>query len=144
MKVARFIFLTIAVALACSAAPAAFSQERDQKEPDWYKIAEEEADRLQNLLDLEDWQVFYVDSTLKHDVVAMRAEIENLSKSRVSNGAMYQAVQDKWAEATDASYRRIFNDAQWALYLKNGAARMQKAREKRREKVEAATLKKKK
>ena len=34
------------------------------EQPDIYEQAEMEADRLQRVLDLEDWQVFYVDSTL--------------------------------------------------------------------------------
>ena len=51
---------------------------QEQKQPDIYQQAETEADRLQKLLDLEDWQVFYVDSTLKHDYPAMIAEYEKL------------------------------------------------------------------
>ena len=94
--------------------------------------AEEEADRLQRVLELEDWQVFYVDSTLKHDYPAMMAEYENLRTSKVANASLYQDVQDKWMDRIDASYRRIFNEDQWATYLKSGAGRAQKAREKRR------------
>ncbi len=100
------------------------------------EIAEKEADRLGDLLDLEDWQIFYVDSTLKHDYVAMNDEIMDLQKSRVSNVDLYIKVQDKWVDTIEASYRKIFNDEQWAAYLKSGAAKAQKARAKRREKAE--------
>ena len=89
---------------------------------------------MQNLLDLEDWQVFYVDSTLKHDYPAMMAEYDQLSKSKVSNQSLYQQVYDKWMEQVDKTYRRIFTDEQWAAYLKSGAARAQKARDKRKAK----------
>ena len=41
----------------------AYAQQQ-QDAPDIYEQAEMEADRLQRILDLEDWQVFYVDSTL--------------------------------------------------------------------------------
>ena len=34
----------------------------------------------------------------------------------------------------DESYRRIFNDEQWKAYLKSGAGKAQKAREKRKAK----------
>ena len=112
----------------------AFAQQQEQ--PDMYERAEMEADRLQNLLDLEDWQAFYVDSTLKHDLPAMMAEVEALSKAMVSNNSLYVSVQDKWMEQIDATYKRIFNEEQWAAYLKNGAAKAQKAREKRRLKAE--------
>ncbi|MDE7126802.1 MAG: hypothetical protein K2O58_02760 [Bacteroidales bacterium] len=107
------------------------------------EIAEKEADRLQELLDLDDWQVFYVDSTLKHDFPAMHEEMEKLSKAKVANSSMYIAVQDKWMDVIDASYRKIFNEEQWAAYLKHGAAKQQKARAKRREKAEGALKKRK-
>lgn len=97
-----------------------------------------EADRLQRVLDLADWQAFYVDSILKHDYAAMRAEYEQLQKEKVSGSHIYQNVQDKWMDSIDKAYRKIFNDEQWALYLKQGAARMQKAREKRKLKASKA------
>lgn len=110
------------------------SAQQQEKQPDVYEQAEQEADRLQRLLDLEDWQVFYVDSTLKHDIPAMMAEYDKLRDSKVNNSAMYYAVQDKWMDKIDESYRRIFNDEQWKAYLKGGAGKAQKAREKRKEK----------
>ena len=106
------------------------SAQQQEKQPDVYEQAEQEADRLQRLLDLEDWQVFYVDSTLKHDIPAMMAEYDKLRDSKVNNSAMYYAVQDKWMDKIDESYRRIFNDEQWKAYLKGGAGKAQKAREK--------------
>jgi ribonuclease M5 len=48
---------------------------------------------------------------------------------------MYQDVHDKWMDQIDRSYRRFFTDQQWAAYLKIGAARAQKAREKRKAKA---------
>lgn len=108
---------------------------QEQKQPDIYQQAENEADRLQKLLDLEDWQVFYVDSTLKHDYPAMIAEYDKLRSSKVSSALMYQAVQDKWMDQIDNTYKRIFNPQQWTAYLKSGAAKMQKAREKRKAKA---------
>ena len=107
-----------------------------QKQPDVYEQAETEADRLQQILDLEDWQVFYVDSTLKHDLPAMMAEYDKLRAAKVSNTSMYQAVQDKWMEQVDATYKRIFSPQQWAAYLKSGAAKAQKARDKRKAQAE--------
>ena len=111
------------------------SAQEQEKQPDIWEQAETEADRLQRLLELEDWQVFYVDSTLKHDFPAMMAEYEKLRASKVSNTSLYQNVHDKWMEQIDKSYRKIFIDQQWAAYLKSGAAKAQKAREKRRAKA---------
>lgn len=116
-------------------APALAAQ--DEKEPELWERAEKEADRLQELLDLEDWQAFYVDSTLKHDLPAMMDEYKELQDSKVSNSSLYYMVQDKWMEKIDQTYRRIFTDEQWAAYLKSGAAKAQKARAKRKAKAEA-------
>ena len=104
--------------------------------PDIYEQAEIEADRLQKVLDLEDWQVFYVDSTLKHDFPAMMAEYEKLRASKVSNQSLYVAIGDKWMDQIDATYKKLFTPQQWAAYLKSGAAKAQKAREKRKAQAE--------
>ena len=132
MKFVHFVF----AALAALFFTQAMSAQTQPQQKSVYEQAEEEADRLQRLLDLEDWQVFYVDSTLKHDFPAMMDECEKLQKSKVANASIYIAVQDKWMDKIDASYRRIFNEEQWAAYLRNGAARAQKAREKRKAKAE--------
>ena len=112
------------------------AEAQQPEEPDMFEMAEKEADRLQRLLDLEDWQVFYVDSTLKHDYPAMIEEYKELQSSKVSNTSLYQSVNDKWLEKIDATYKRIFTEKQWAAYLKSGAAKAQKARDKRKAKAQ--------
>jgi hypothetical protein len=64
----------------------------------------------------------------------MMADYEELRKAKVANQSMYQDVHDKWMDQIDKTYMRIFTDEQWAKYLKNGAARAQKARAKRKAK----------
>ena len=103
---------------------------------DYSARAEEETNRLQRILDLEDWQAFYVDSTLQHDLTAMVTEIQSLQTSKISNMSIYQQVQDKWMDHIDSTYHRIFTEEQWAAYLKSGAAKAQKARDKRRQKAQ--------
>jgi hypothetical protein len=114
------------------------SAQQQPEQPDVYEQAEMEADRLQRLLDLEDWQVFYVDSTLKHDFAAMMEGYQDLQKAKVANQSMYQAVHDKWMEQIDRSYNRFFTEEQWAAYLKSGAGRAQKARDKRKAKAQSS------
>ena len=121
-----FAFLAVFAGLEASA--------QQPEKPDIYEQAEKEADRLQRILELEDWQTFYVDSTLKHDFPAMMAEYEELQKSKVENTTMYIAVQDRWMDQIDATYKKIFTEEQWAAYLKQGAAKAQKARAKRKAK----------
>jgi hypothetical protein len=105
---------------------------QQQEAPSLEEQIEKEAERLERVLGLEDWQVFYVDSTLMHDFPAMQAEMKKLSESKVSNRDMYIMVQDKWMDQIDATYKRIFTEEQWAAYLKQGAAKAQKARAKRK------------
>ena len=128
----KILLISSLAAFVLTFAPAAdlYAQAQTQ-ELDVFEQAEKEADRLQNLLDLDDWQVFYVDSTLKHDFPAMMADYDELRKSKVTNTAMYQSVQDKWMDQIDQTYKKIFSEEQWAAYLKSGAARAQKARAKR-------------
>ena len=132
----KILLISSLAAFVLTFAPAAdlYAQAQTQ-ELDVFEQAEKEADRLQNLLDLDDWQVFYVDSTLKHDFPAMMADYDELRKSKVTNTAMYQSVQDKWMDQIDQTYKKIFSEEQWAAYLKSGAARAQKARAKRNAKT---------
>ena len=77
------------------------------------------------------------------DYKAMSAEIDALRHSKVSNPTAYMTAQDKWLEAIHQSYLRILNEEQKAKYLKSGAAKAKKARDKRAEKALAAEQKKK-
>lgn len=126
-------FVKIVVSLAFMMLPLSVFAQQPQ-EPNLFEQIEQEAERLQRVLNLEDWQVFYVDSTLTHDLPAMRAEIHSLATQKVGNSDMYQMVQDKWMDQIDATYKRIFTEEQWAAYLKQGAAKYQKARAKRKAK----------
>ena len=132
----KVLYIALVLVLMASMSFDAAAQEQEQEKAlDVYEQAEIEADRLQRILDLEDWQVFYVDSTLKHDFPAMMAEYDKLRAAKVSNQMMYQTVHDKWMEQIDLTYKKIFSPQQWAAYLKSGAAKAQKAREKRRAKA---------
>jgi len=102
------------------------------KEVSMLDLAQKQADRLAEQLDLDDWQIFKVDSTLQNDYSALEAEMNALKDSKVSNQSLYVHVQDKWMDKIDDSFKRIFNEAQWAKYLKSGAGRAAKARAKRR------------
>lgn len=124
--------LSTIVALVFFVAMPQLASAQQQEAPSLEEQIEKEADRLQRILDLEDWQVFYVDSTLMHDFPAMQNEIKELADSKVSNRDMYISVQDKWMDQIDATYKKIFTEEQWAAYLKQGAAKAQKARAKRR------------
>ena len=113
----------------------AFSQEPSKEQMEFEKKMRETIDKAvetyESDFDLEPWQAFYVDSILTHNMGAMSAEMMELGKSRVENQDIYQAVTDKWNERTYEAMRAVLNDQQWAKYLKGGAAKDKKYRDKR-------------
>ena len=86
----KIFMMTVSSVLMFMGVCAEASAQQQEEAPDIYEQAEMEADRLQRVLDLEDWQTFYVDSTLKHDFPAMMAEYEQLRLSKISNTNMYR------------------------------------------------------
>ena len=110
-------------------------QSPEEQEKQLLEFIDKEVERFTASLKLEYWQAFYVDSTLVHDYHAMQDEMKELQNAKVSNYDLYTAVQDKWQEQIYNSFHRFLNEEQWKKYLKSGAAREKKAREKRREKA---------
>ena len=109
-----------------------WAQQSPQDEEKQFRQAiDTQIEEYTNLLDLEYWQVFYLDSIMTHDYTAMRDEIQDLSKARVSNSDAYQRVQDKWMEQMYQSFSKVFNEEQWDKYLKAGAQRDKRLRDKR-------------
>ncbi|MDD2594789.1 MAG: hypothetical protein PHD11_03090 [Bacteroidales bacterium] len=102
-----------------------------QGPPDIPDMAAKEADKLMLLLELEDYQVFLVDSVLQHDMAAMLEEMENVKKSGASNQESYIVVSDKWLDGIDRAYQKIFSEKQWAKYLKSTYGKEKKKRDKR-------------
>jgi len=104
----------------------------EQQEKQLMEFIDKEVKRLTDLLDLEYWQEFYVDSTLNHDYHAMSEELMKMHIAKVENSDLYIGVQDKWMDQIDVTYRRIFTEAQWKKYWRGGAERAKKARDKRK------------
>ena len=136
MKICRLLSVTCALGLSVFAASAQNQgpMTQEQKDKQLLEFIDKEVQRLSSLLDLEYWQEFYVDSTLTHDYKEMTVELERLSSAKVENGDLYIAVQDKWMEQVDASYKRFFTDEQWKKYWKTGGKKAQQARDKRKNK----------
>lgn len=112
----------------------AFAQSKgspQDEEKQMRKAIDASIENLTTLLKLEDWQVFYVDSIMTHDYEAMTQEINVLRDAKMSNQDAYIMVQDKWSEKMYQAFRGILNDEQWTKYLKSGAGREKKARDKR-------------
>ena len=131
MKKALFLIIT-ANLLLLAGAPRAFAQE--PQEPDIDKIVSNQIENLTKTFKLDEIQVFYVDSILNHDYKAMQAELKVLQDQKVSNTDMYYDIQYKWQDSIYEAFQKIFDEDQWAKYLKTGAARDKKTRDKKRAK----------
>jgi len=115
----------------CLAAWAQQPQSEEEQLKQMRETIDRTVENYENLLDLEDWQTFYVDSILTHDYEAMRLELKGLQAAKISNSDVYQQIQDKWAEQIYVAMQKVFTEQQWQKYLKAGAARDKKARDKR-------------
>lgn len=83
------------------------------------EMAAMETEKLGSLLHLEDWQLFYVDSTLQHNYANLQEELQKLQRSRVENTNIYMSIREKWMEKTDESFKKYFTEEQWDKYLRN-------------------------
>ena len=128
----RFIRLFALAVLA--AMPFTAEAQDNQKPKDAATMAAESADYLQNMLDLEDYQVFLVDSTLQYNYDGMLKGLEAVRRQKATNSDLYQRVTDKWSEANDTTFFKIFTPEQWKKYLRTSFGREKKAREKRQAK----------
>ena len=108
----------------------------DEEEKKMYEAIEDQLEKYTQSLDLADWQVFYMDSIMVANFKGLRAELKDMAEAKVTNEDLYIMVQDKWADKTYDAIHKILNEQQWNKYLKSGAARNKKTREKRASKQE--------
>ena len=127
-------YFCLALALALSVPLMAQQQSPEDQEKKLRESIETMLEKYEQTLELEYWQVFYLDSIMTHDYGAMMKELESKSKAKVENSDIYIQVQDKWNEQMYNSFRKVLNEEQWNKYLKQGAARDKKARDKRQKK----------
>ena len=102
-----------------------------------YESIEKEIRKYDELLKLEEWQIFYIDSILTHNYDEMRREQMKLSKGGVSTADAYQRAIDNCFEKNYQAFSLVLNEEQWAKYLKMGGAKDKKLRDKRKAKREA-------
>ena len=100
MNFYRLIHLALALFLSIFAGWSQNAQQDpvEQREKQLLESIDKEVERLRNLLDLEYWQEFYVDSTLTHDLHARMDEMLQMQQAKVENTDLYQTISDKWME----------------------------------------------
>lgn len=132
MKALKEILVSAAMLLPMALYAQTQSPEEQQKQ--FQENIDKEIERYEEILSLSGSQTFFVDSILNHDYKAMQDEMMALSRQKMSNQDIYMMVQDKWMERMYVSFRRILSDEQWEKYLKTGALKAKKSRDKREEK----------
>lgn len=111
------------------AAPAALAQEPQQPNVD--EIIAKQLDNLTRTFKLDEVQVFYVDSILQYNFRALNDEFDETRKGGASNAETYQAISDKWMDATDQAFERVFTEEQWKKYMKSTYGKEKMRRDKR-------------
>ena len=137
----KILFAAIALLFSVGTAFAQEQMSPEEKEKKMVEFIQKEVERLESSLKLEDWQTFYADSILTHDYHALQVELDALQEAKVSNTDLYTKASDKWADKIYEAMHKIMNEEQWEKYLKQGAAREKKARDKRKAKMLEATTK---
>ncbi len=82
------------------------------------ELAAEQAERFQEELDLNHYQVFMVDSILQTNLAAVSKEFEEMQKGGMQNPESYRAVQKKWQKKTDDAFVKILTIEQFDRYLR--------------------------
>lgn len=131
MKAKVSIIALLALTLPLAAAAQQQPQTPEQREKQLYENIQKQVDDLAGRLDLEDWQIFYADSILTRNYTDLSREFEKQSANKVSDSSIYQLLQDACAEKNYEAFKLILTEEQWAKYLKQGAARAKKDRDRR-------------
>lgn len=129
-RIVRYIAVAV-LALMPMAAAAQGNGQGQEKPKDAATMAAESADYLQQFLDLEDYQVFLVDSTLQYNFDGLMKEYDAIKRRGAYNSDLYQMATDRWYEANDTTFIKIFTEDQWKKYLRTSLGKMKKARDKR-------------
>lgn len=133
MKIFGISLLFLALSLSAQAQDFGSLEDSEQQEQ-LREAIDEQIENITRQLELEDWQVFYVDSILTHDYGVMQQKIAELGAAKVSTTDAYVIVQDECMENIYNAFNKVFDEKQWNRYLKSGAEKAKKARDKRAEK----------
>ena len=113
MRYAIVCFLTAAALLCCNMANA---QDPMEKSPE--EMAIEQANRLENELNLNSTQMFYLDSILRHNYTELYAEIENARARGSQDQQTYKTLTEKWMQKTFDALKGVLDEQQYIRYLK--------------------------
>ena len=106
--------LAITLLLGCNMLMA--QEQPEQKSPEEMAIIE--ADKLEKELQLTGAQLFYVDSTLRHNFMALSDDMAALRARGSQDVDTYTTIREKWIQKTIDSFKGILDEQQYIKYLK--------------------------
>jgi len=132
----RHIVISILAMLLLSAGSCFAQNGNDpaKQEKELMEAIQDQVNRLEIMLDLEGWQVFFVDSIYVSSYKGLQEELMGLQKKGTQNTDLYQLTQDKWMEKIYQSMKKVLNEEQWKLYDKREGGKAKKERDKRAQK----------
>ena len=130
MRYSKFL-LTIMLTLLCGSLLHAQNPQGEQGPTNFIEVAAKEADNLMKEFDLDFRQVFLIDSLLQDMMPKMNEEMTAIQRSGATNREIFMITYDKWLDAIDKEYEKIFNEEQWKRYLKSARGREKRKRDKR-------------
>jgi hypothetical protein len=92
------------------------AQDPMEKSPE--EMAIEQANRLENELNLNSTQLFYLDSILRHNYTELYAEIENARARGSQDQQTYKTLTEKWMQKTFDALKGVLDEQQYIRYLK--------------------------
>ena len=131
----RTIILCSFVAALLLFPTALFAQEQDDSQ-EIENMAAEQAEVISKQVELNDYQLYQVDSALPVNYAAMIDELNKIRKSGAQNQEMYKNAQEKYLDFIDEAYQRIMTGPQWEKYMKSSYGKAMKRRESDRIKAE--------
>ena len=109
------VLLTSALLFLSAAISAQEQQQEKPKTP--VEIAQEQSDKLQIELKLNNKQLFQVDSVLQANLTGVNDEFEKMKKGgRLTNEAYIQ-VRDDWQLKTEDAFKKILTEEQFKKYM---------------------------
>ncbi|MFA7116277.1 MAG: hypothetical protein WC140_03445 [Bacteroidales bacterium] len=106
----------------------AYAQEKNKKPKTPVELAGIEADRLTDLLELDYYQTFYVDSILQTNIAGMMSDMKKLQKESVKEEKAYKQIEKKWTDKNKIAFKKLFTKKQYKKYIKD-QKRIQKMRD---------------
>ena len=111
MRKIAYLLLTVAIFVSVNA----FAQEQEQKTPTPEEMAAKEADRLGELLKLDDWQIFYVDSTLQHDYTLYQEDVKNVDEELNGESGIEAYIKQLYLDNTHITLK-IKRALAWLIF----------------------------